>query len=183
MVETEEVTSLNPEATSLDPRHADILSIGAALVRRGKLVMDGRLELYVESPLGLDAKSIHIHKLRHANLEGQLQLEQALRQSPAFIGGRPLLGYCLSFNVAVLGRYLRQFLNRQSYNPSIEISPLHHWKVSRHFPGAHIDLYFNALARALDALVNGRHTILGDAQAVALIFTRPLKGPTFKVIH
>ncbi len=44
-VEAEEVISLDLETTSLDPRRADILSIGAVLVRRGKLVMGERLEL------------------------------------------------------------------------------------------------------------------------------------------
>ncbi|KSL53410.1 HAMP domain-containing histidine kinase [Pseudomonas aeruginosa] len=38
----------------------------------------------------LDAESIRIHKLRRADLEGQLQLEQALRQLLAFIGDRRL---------------------------------------------------------------------------------------------
>ncbi len=94
-VEAEEVISLDLETTSLDPRRADILSIGAVLVRRGKLVMGERLELYVEPPPSLDAESIRIHKLRRADLEGQLQLEQALRQVLAFIGDRPLLGYSI----------------------------------------------------------------------------------------
>lgn len=147
-VEAEEVISLDLETTSLDPRRADILSIGAVLVRRGKLVMGERLELYVEPPPSLDAESIRIHKLRRADLEGQLQLEQALRQVLAFIGDRPLLGYYLSFDVAVLNRHLRQLLDRQLHNPSIEISSLYHRKVSRHFPDAHIDLRFDTLARA-----------------------------------
>ena len=164
---------LDLETTSLDPRRADILSIGAVLVRRGKLVMGERLELYVEPPPSLDAESIRIHKLRRADLEGQ-QLEQALRQVLAFIGDRPLLGYYLSFDVAVLNRHLRQ-LDRQLHNPSIEISSLYHRKVSRHFPDAHIDLRFDTLARALMP-VSGRHTALGDAQAVALMFMRSLKA-------
>ena len=134
-VEAEEVISLDLETTSLDPRRADILSIGAVLVRRGKLVMGERLELYVEPPPSLDAESIRIHKLRRADLEGQLQLEQALRQLLAFIGDRPLR--LLSFDVAVLNRHLRQLFDRQLHNPSIEISSLYHRKVSRHFPDAH----------------------------------------------
>ncbi|PXB87372.1 3'-5' exonuclease, partial [Pseudomonas aeruginosa] len=48
---------------------------------------------------------------------------------------------------------------------------------------AHIDLRFDTLARALDVPVSGRHTALGDAQAVALMFMRLLKGPAPKVIH
>ena len=175
-VEAEEVISLDLETTSLDPRRADVLSIGAVLVRRGKLVMGERLELYVEPPPSLDAESIRIHKAAPRRPEGQLQLEQALRQLLAFIGDRPLLGYYLSFDVAVLNRHLRQLFDRQLHNPSIEISSLYHRKVSRHFPDAHIDLRFDTLARALDVPVSGRHTALGDAQAVALMFMRLLKA-------
>lgn len=111
-----------------------------------------------------------------------MQLEQALRQLLAFIGDRPLLGYYLSFDVAVLNRHLRQLFDRQLHNPSIEISSLYHRKVSLHFPDAHIDLRFDTLARALMP-VSGRHTALGDAQAVALMFMRPFSGPAPKVIH
>ena len=91
-VEAEEVISLDLETTSLDPRRADILSIGAVLVRRGKLVMGERLELYVEPPPSLDAESIRIHKLRRADLEGQLQLEQALRRADPRRGMEILAG-------------------------------------------------------------------------------------------
>lgn len=173
---------LDLETTSLDPRRADILSIGAVLVRRGKLVMGERLELYVEPPPSLDAESIRIHKLRRADLEGQLQLEQALRQVLAFIGDRPLLGYYLSFDVAVLNRHLRQLLDRQLHNPPSRFRRCTTGRSAGIFPTHTSTCASDTLARALMP-VSGRHTALGDAQAVALMFMRLLKGPAPKVIH
>ncbi|MCY1258699.1 DNA polymerase III PolC-type [compost metagenome] len=174
--EAEEIVSIDLETTSLDPRTADILSIGAVLIRRGKMVLGERLDLLVEPPASLDHQSIRIHKLRHADLHGQLPLAEALRRLLAFIGDRPLLGYYLSFDCAVLKRHLREQLDESLPNPRIEVSELYHRKLSRRFPDLHLDLRFDTLARTLDIPVEGRHTALGDAQAVALMFLRLRKG-------
>ena len=174
--EAEEIVSLDLETTSLDPRKADILSIGAVLIRRGKLVLGERLELLVEPPASLDGESIRIHKLRRADLEGQLPLDEALRRTLAFIGDRPLLGYYLSFDVAVLRRHLRQRLGEALGNPRIEVSALYQRKMARRYPDLHLDLRFDTLARTLGIPVEGRHTALGDARSVALMFLRLRKG-------
>ncbi|SDH94332.1 3'-5' exonuclease [Pseudomonas panipatensis] len=181
--EAEEIVSIDLETTSLDPRKADILSIGAVMIRRGKLVLGERLELLVEPPASLDGTSIRIHKLRRADLEGQLPLADALRRLLAFIGDRPLLGYYLSFDVAVLKRHLRAQLGASLNNPRIEVSALYQRKVSRRYPDLHLDLRFDTLARTLDIPVEGRHTALGDARSVALMFLRLRKGSLPQDLH
>lgn len=174
--EAEEIVSIDLETTSLDPRTADILSIGAVLIRGGKLVLGERLDLLVEPPASLTGDSIRIHKLRRADLEGQLPLAEALRRLLAFIGGRPLLGYYLSFDVAVLSRHLRLLLSERLENPRIEVSAMYQRKMARRYPDLHLDLRFDTLARTLDIPVEGRHTALGDARSVALMFLRLRKG-------
>lgn len=181
--EAEEIVSIDLETTSLDPRRADILSIGAVMIRRGKLVLGERLELLVEPPASLDGTSIRIHKLRRADLEGQLPLADALRRLLAFIGDRPLLGYYLSFDVAVLKRHLRAQLGLPLNNPRIEVSALYQRKLSRRYPDLHLDLRFDTLARTLDIPVEGRHTALGDARSVALMFLRLRKGSLPQDLH
>lgn len=177
-----EIVSIDLETTSLDPRRADILSIGAVLLRDGRLVMGQRLELFVRPPTTLTVDSIRIHKLRRADLEGQLPLKEALGQLLEFIGERPLLGYYLSFDRKVLNRHLKIELGTRLRNPSLEISSLYHRKVSRLFPNAHIDLRFDTLAKNLDIPVTGRHTALGDAHTVALMLLRLRKGPVPKTL-
>lgn len=174
--DAEELVSLDLETTSLDPRKADILSIGAVVVRRGKLILGERLELLVEAPASLDGESIRIHKLRRTDLEGQLPLAEALRRVLQFVGDRPLLGYYLSFDVAVLRRHLREQLGLRLDNPRVEVSELYHRKLSRRFPDLHLDLRFDTLARNLDIPVEGRHTAIGDARTAALMFLRLRKG-------
>ncbi|PJI49442.1 MAG: DNA polymerase III subunit epsilon [Pseudomonas sp.] len=174
--EAEELVSLDLETTSLDPRKADILSIGAVVIRRGKLILGERLELLVEPPPSLDGESIRIHKLRRADLEGQLPLVEALRRVQAFVGDRPLLGYYLSFDVAVLRRHLREQFDATLDNPRVEVSEIYHRKMSRRFPDLHLDLRFDTLARNLDIPIEGRHTAIGDARTAALMFLRLRKG-------
>ncbi len=174
--EAEELVSLDMETTSLDPRKADILSIGAVLIRRGKLILGERLELLVEPPPSLDGESIRIHKLRRADLEGQLPLVEALRRVQEFVGERPLLGYYLSFDVAVLRRHLREQLGARLDNPRVEVSEIYHRKMSRRFPDLHLDLRFDTLARNLEIPIEGRHTAIGDARTAALMFLRLRKG-------
>lgn len=179
-MDADEIVSLDLETTSLDPRRADILSVGAILIRQGKMQVGERLELYVEPPPSLDAESIRIHKLRRMDLEGQLNIQDALRQLQDFIGNRPLLGYYVSFDIAVLSRHFRRYGMPRLTNPRIEVSALYHRKVSRLFPDVHLDLRFDTLSRALDIPVTGRHTALGDAQTVSLMFLKLLKGPVPK---
>lgn len=174
--DAEELVSLDLETTSLDPRKADILSIGAVRIRRGKLILGERLELLVEPPPSLSGESIRIHKLRRTDLEGQLPLAEALRRVQAFVGDRPLLGYYLSFDVAVLRRHLREQLGARLDNPRVEVSELYQRKMSRRFPDLHLDLRFDTLARHLDIPVEGRHTAIGDARTAALMFLRLRKG-------
>jgi DNA polymerase-3 subunit epsilon len=175
-IAADEIVSLDLETTSLDPRHADILSIGAVVIRKGKMVIGERLELYVEPPSTLDAESIRIHKLRRVDLEGQLSIDEALKQLQDFIGNRPLLGYYVSFDIAVLKRHFKRRGLSLLVNPRIEVSALYHRKVSRLFPDVHLDLRFDTLSRVLDIPVTGRHTALGDAQTVSLMFLKLLKG-------
>ncbi|MCP8467806.1 3'-5' exonuclease [Pseudomonas sp. ZM23] len=174
--DAEELVSLDLETTSLDPRRADILSVGAVVVRRGKLILGERLELLVQAPPSLDGESIRIHKLRRADLEGQLPLDEVLRRVVEFIGDRPLLGYYLSFDVAVLRRHLRERLGLRLDNPRVEVSELYYRKMSRRFPDLHLDLRFDTLARNLDIPIEGRHTAIGDACTTALMFLRLRKG-------
>ena len=174
--DAEELVSLDLETTSLDPRKADILSIGAVRIRRGKLILGERLELLVEPPPSLSGESIRIHKLRRTDLEGQLPLAEALRRVLAFVGDRPLLGYYLSFDVAVLRRHLREQLGARLDNPRVEVSELYHRKMSRRFHDLHLDLRFDTLARPLDIPVEVRHTAIGDARTAALMFLRLRKG-------
>ena len=118
------VISLDLETTNLDPRRAERPQHGAVLVRRGKLVMGGAWNS-TSSRRRAWTRSRSASKLRRADLEGQLQLEQALRQLLALIGDRPLLGLLPVVRCRRAEPAPAPALRPTVANPSIGISSLY----------------------------------------------------------
>jgi DNA polymerase-3 subunit epsilon len=54
----------------------------------------------------VSAESVRIHRLRSSDVAQGLPLDEAMRQLLHFIGSRPLVGYYLEFDVAMLNRAL-----------------------------------------------------------------------------
>ena len=72
-----------------------------------------------------------------------------------FIGGRPLVGYYIDFDIAMLNNHVAEFLGIQLPNPRIEVSGIYYdRKYGDAPPGTQIDLTFaNILQRPEPALV------------------------------
>ena len=70
--------------------------------------------------------SVRIHRLRERDLARGLAIEDALAQLLRFIGSRPLVGYYLEFDVAMIERVLRPWLGIGLPNERIEVSALYY---------------------------------------------------------
>ncbi len=167
-----EMISLDCETTGLDPKTADVLSIGAVKVQGNKVLTSEKLDLKITAPPSLDGESIKIHRLRHMDLQHKLSAEQAIEELLDFIGNRPILGYYIQFDLALLSRYTKTMHDFYLTNQEVELSSLYYNKVNRFYPDAHLDLRFDTLAQTLGVPIMGRHTALGDAVTTALMYIR-----------
>lgn len=172
----DECIALDLETTSLDPESADILSIGAVKVRGKKVMTSERLDIKLQKPETLTAESIKIHKIRGVDLYGGEALGDALMELLKFIGNRPIMGYYIDFDIAVLNRHIRPRYGFSLPNKVIELSHLYQQKVQRANPELQPDLHFEKIAEKLSVPIMGRHTAVGDAITTALMYVRTMQG-------
>ena len=174
--EGQEVVSLDLETTSLDVSKASILSIGAVRISGKRVKTSDRLDIALKPPADLTAESIKIHKIRAQDLAEGIELRDALEQVLEFIGNRPILGYYVNYDIRVLSKFLRQEFGFDLPNKAIELSHVYHDIIKWKHVGGDVDLRFDTIASKLDMPIIERHTALGDAITVALMYVRLKHG-------
>ncbi|SEI79033.1 DNA polymerase-3 subunit epsilon [Allopseudospirillum japonicum] len=172
----EECVSLDCEMTSLDPQSAELVSIGAVKVRGSKVITSDRLDIKLQRPESLTGDSIKIHRIRGIDLHGGEVLGDALQDLLYFIGNRPILGYYINFDIAVLNRHIRPRFGFSLPNKVIELSHLYQHKIQQTNPELQPDLHFEKIAGKLGVPIMGRHTAVGDAITTGLMYVRLLQG-------
>jgi len=173
-----EWVSLDCETTGLSVRNDEIISIGAVRIVGNRIMTSERLELLIKPEKGISAESIKIHRLRERDVAQGLSIDEALKRLMHFIGSRPLVGYYLEFDVAMINRALFPMLGIGLPQPKIEVSALYHDYKFRQLPPyqqeAHvgIDLRFATLMADLGLPMRDAHDALNDAVMAALAFIK-----------
>ena len=173
-----EWVSLDCETTGLNVRTDEIISIGAVKVVGQRVMTSERLELLVRPERGVSAESVRIHRLREQDVAEGLPIDEAMRRLLRFIGSRPLVGYYLEFDVAMLNRAVKPLLGMGLPQEQIEVSALYYdYKFAQLPPyqqqdNAYIDLRFATLMQDLKLPVRDAHDALNDAVMAALAFIK-----------
>lgn len=174
----DEYVALDCETTGLNTRTDDIISIGAVRIRGRRILTSERLELLVQPQCQVPAESIRVHRLRTMDVAHGLPVQEAMHRLLHFIGSRPLVGYYLEFDVAMLNRAVRPLIGIRLPQPQIEVSRLYYDYRFRQLPpyqqhdNADIDLRFDTLMADLDLPVREAHDALNDAVMAAMAFIR-----------
>ncbi|HON30247.1 MAG TPA: 3'-5' exonuclease [Ottowia sp.] len=179
-----EWVALDCETTGLDTRHDEIVAIGAVRIVGQRILTSERLELLVRPEKGVSAESIRVHRLRQQDVEAGVPAEEAMRRLLHFIGPRPLVGYYLEFDVAMINRALKATLGLTLPQEKIEVSRLYYDHQFRQLPPyrqhdqADIDLRFATIMSELGLPTRDAHDALNDAVMAALAFIklRVLRG-------
>ena len=168
----DEVVSLDCETTSLNVREAELLSIGAVRIRRGRILASESLYLLVR-PEHLPAPgSVVVHGLRPSDLSDGLAPADAVSRLLEFIGGRALVGYYLEYDVAVLNKYVKPLTGITLPQRQIEVSGLYYDLKYQQNPDAHIDLRLTTLMTDLELPQRAAHNPVNDATMAALAFIK-----------
>ena len=175
----DEWVALDCETTGLDVRRDRIISIGAVRIVGNRLLTSQRLELLVRPERALDVASMRVHRLRERDLAEGLPPEEAMRQLLQFIGSRPLVGYYLEFDLAMINRAVWPMLGIRLPQPTIEVSALYYDYKNRQLPpharNGRIDLRFATLMSDLALPTRDAHDALNDAVMAGLAFLK-LRG-------
>jgi DNA polymerase III subunit epsilon len=171
-----EWVALDCETTGLNVRTDEIISIAAVRIVGNRVMTSERIELLVRPERRVSAESVRVHQLREQDVVGGIAPEAALIQLLYFIGSRPLVGYYLEFDLAMIDRALFPLLGMGLPQPKYEVSAMYYdykfRKLPAHQQDRSIDLRFVTLMNDLELPLRQAHDALNDAVMAALAFIK-----------
>lgn len=170
--ELPELVSLDLETSSLDVRSAQILSIAAVPVRERQIVLSERFERIVRASAAVDPEAVKYHRLRPVDVEHGVAPGEAVAALVDWLDGRPLLGYCIGFDCAMLDRVLAESGRKRLDGLRFDLREIYRRRALQRNPDDAPVQALDAILAALDVPGAARHTALGDATAVAMAFLK-----------
>ena len=167
-----EWVSLDCETTGLNPKKDEILSIGAVLIKDNKILMRKTFNIFLKPSKNINPESIKIHHIRPIDLENGLDPQDAIYQLLDFIGSRPIVGYYIKFDVAIISKYTKKFIGIKLPNETIEVSSMYYKTRKRSSDYEFIDLKFDTILKNLNIPALGKHDALNDAIMTSMIFLK-----------
>jgi len=165
-----EVVSIDCETTGLNRRKDDIVAVAAIRIRGARILLSQRFEAKVKPRARLTPDAIKVHRLREQDVAAERGIAEVLPELLRFIGSRPLVGYYLEFDVAMLNRHVRKLLGVELPNERIEVSGAYYErKYGDAPPGTQVDLSFNAMLADLGLPALGQHDASSDALMTAMM--------------
>jgi len=168
-----EAVSIDCETTGLNTRKDDIVTVAAIKIRGNRILASERFQAVVKPKARLHPDAIKIHRLREQDLAHGREILDVLPDLLRFIGSRPLVGFYLEFDVAMLNRHVRRLLGIGLPNPQIEVSGIYYErKYGDAPPGTAVDLTFKAILDDLDLPMLDQHDAFSDALMTAMMYLR-----------
>ncbi len=173
----DEFVAFDCETTGLNPKSAEIISIGAVKIVGNKIKTSERLDIFVKPTGEMSAENIKIHHIRNCDLQSAISVDEAIWKFANFIENRVLVGYFLEFDVAMIDKYLTKIAGIKLQNPQVEVSALYFDKKNDPFGSKNVDLRFDSIAKDLDIPLFAQHNSYYDALSTALIFLKCTTKP------
>ena len=166
-----EAVSIDCETTGLRARDDDIVTIAAVRIRGNRILASECFEAMVRPKAKLKPDAIKVHGLREQDVAQGGTMEEALPRLLRFIGSRPLVGYYLEFDVAMLNKHVRRMLGIALPNQQIEVSGAYYErKYGDAPPGIEVDLRFMSILDDLGLPALDQHDAYSDALMTAMMY-------------
>ncbi|MFA7084197.1 MAG: 3'-5' exonuclease [Arcobacteraceae bacterium] len=168
----DEYVCLDCETTGLNPRKDEIISIGAVIIKKNKVLMSKTLNIFVKPSKNINATSIKIHQIRPIDLENAMNAKEAIFELLDFIGNRPIVGYYVKFDIAMINKYTKEFLGIKIPNRNIEVSSMYYKTRQKNSEYQFVDLKFDTIMKTLNIPELGKHDALNDAIMTSMMFLK-----------
>lgn len=166
-----EYVSFDCETTSLDVKEAEIISIGAVKIRGNKIVTSESFYVLVKPEGMMQARNVTIHGLRPKDLSGGLPVQEAIKLFLDFVGSRPVVGFFLEYDVAMVNKFLKPMIGIGMPNAQIEVSAIYYEQEMRQkYYDMVVDLRMASMIKTLQIPDLPRHDALNDAINVAMMY-------------
>jgi len=169
----DEFVVIDCETTGLNVRRDHVVAVAAIKIRGNRILTSEHFEALVRPDGEMGAEAIKIHRLRRSDVEAAPIVWKVLPNLLRFIGSRPLIGYYIDFDIAMLDKYILPLVGIELPNERIEVSRLYYErKYGGAPPNTSIDLSFAAILRDLCIPPLGQHDALNDALMTAMMFVQ-----------
>lgn len=168
----DEYVCLDCETTGLNPKKDEILSIGAVHIKDNKILMRKTFNIFVKPSQNVNAEAIKIHQIRPVDLQNAVDPKIAILDLLDFIGSRPIVGYYIKFDIAMISKYTKKYIGIKLPNESIEVSSMYYRTRKKTSEYEFIDLKFDTIMKELNIPTLGKHDALNDAIMTSMIFLK-----------
>ena len=166
------VISVDCETSGGDSKTGEILAIAAIPIAGPRIQTSERLDLLVRPSSELKPDAVTVHWLRPIDVATGMPLDEALATLLQFVGSRPIVGYYLDPDIALINRHLRRRLGISLPNPVIDVSRLYYDVTLPTAADGFVDLGFEAMQRGLGLPERQRPGAFGDALLAAMMYVK-----------
>ena len=169
----DDLVAIDCETTGLNVRKDDVVTIAAIKIRGNRILTSEHFEAVVHPDSEMKTEAIKIHRLRQSDVEAAPIVWKVLPSFLRFIGSRPLIGYYVDFDVAMLDKYILPLVGIELPNERIEVSRLYYErKYADAPPNTSVDLSFSAILKDLRIPSLSQHDAFDDALMTAMMFVQ-----------
>ncbi|MGE0339822.1 MAG: DUF294 nucleotidyltransferase-like domain-containing protein [Xanthobacteraceae bacterium] len=160
-----DAVAIDNETTSLDPRVARIVEIGAVKLAAGKLNPSGIFHSLVNPGVKMPDVARNIHGIDDARVQEAPSFAQIWPAFEVYLGGHVIIGHSVGYDLAVLARETERAGMKFSRPRTLDVSLL-----AKIAEPSLADYSLDSLASWLGVEVQDRHAALGDAWTAGRIF-------------
>jgi DNA polymerase III subunit epsilon len=169
----DEVLVLDCETTGLNPRIDEVIAVAAIVIRGNRIVTSEAYKALIRADRVPTSESIKVHRLRARDVAGGRPVHEVLPELLRFIGGRPIVGYYVDFDVRMLDKYVLRYIESKLPNRRIEVSEIYYaLKYGGAPPGTVLDLRFQSILSDLGIPSLGQHDAFNDALMTAMMYVQ-----------
>jgi DNA polymerase-3 subunit epsilon len=169
----DEVLVLDCETTGLNPRIDEVIAVAAIVIRGNRIVTSEAYKALIRADRVPTSESIKVHRLRARDVAGGRPVHEVLPELLRFIGGRPIVGYYVDFDVRMLDKYVLRYIESKLPNRRIEVSEIYYaLKYGGAPPGTVLDLRFQSILADLGIPSLEQHDAFNDALMTAMMYVQ-----------
>ena len=147
------------------------MTVAAVKIRGSRILASERFEATVKPKVRLKPDAIKVHRLREQDVAEARTIEEVLPELLRFIGSRPLVGFYLEFDVAMLNKHVRRMIGIGLPNEQIEVSGAYYERKYKDAPpGTEVDLRFMSILSDLGLPALDQHDAYSDALMTAMMY-------------
>ncbi len=150
-----------------------MIAIAALIIRGHRILTSAPFRAVIRPDKDPTSTSIKVHRLRARDVAEGRAMHEVLPELLRFIGGRPIVGYYIDFDIRMLDKYVLRFIEAKLPNRRVEVSAMYYTlKYGGAPPGTVLDLRFSSILSDLGIPSLEQHDAFNDTVMTAMMYVQ-----------